>query len=646
RFSRQRSVSLFMTLLAAWKALLGRVSGQSVIRVGTPVANRRSVEIEELIGLFVNTLVLATDLGGPPSFSALLGRVRETCLEAQDHQDAPFDRLVEELVRQRDLSRSPLFQVLFALQNAPGASAELPDLVLTHLPGEAGSAQFDLSLQLEEGPAGLSAQLDYSTDLFDAATVERLAAQYQALLAAALAAPDAGVSELPLLPAAEAQQLLEWGGVKAAPVEADTLAALFEARVRQEPGARAVTCEGSELTYGELNARANRLAHRLRHLGVGPEVRVGLCVGRSLDLVVGVLGIVKAGGAYLPLDPSYPQERLTFLVEDAGAQVVVGMEEALAELPLGGTAVHLDGPELEGYPETDPPAFAEAGNAAYVIYTSGSTGRPKGVVVPQANVIRLFQATEPWFGFGPEDVWTLFHSSAFDFSVWEIWGALLHGGRLVVVPWAVSRTPAAFHALLAGERVTVLNQTPTAFAELQRVDAELARGGALSPLRLVIFGGEALVASRLAGWFARHGEKRPRLVNMYGITETTVHVTYRPLSAEDATGRVAQGSIIGAPIPDLGVHVLDAFGRLAPIGVPGELVVGGAGLARGYLGRPELTAERFVPDPFCAGPEPGARLYRSGDLGRFLPTGGLEYLGRIDHQVKIRGFRVEPGEIE
>src|SRR6185295_7759974 len=387
RFSRQRSVSLFMTLLAAWKALLGRVSGQPVIRVGTPVANRRGVEIEELIGLFVNTLVLATEVAaGSPSFSALLGRVRETCLEAQDHQDAPFDRLVEELVRERDLSRSPLFQVLFVLQNAPGASAELPDLVLTHLPGEGAYAMFDLSLQLEEDSAGLSARLDYSTDLFDAATVERLARHFQTLLAAAVTAPERGIAELPLLSAAEVRQLAEWGGAQVEHEVEGTLPALFEAQVKKTPGALAVACEGSELTFGELNARANRLAHRLRQLGVGPEVRVGLCVERSLELAAGVLGILKAGGVYLPLDPSYPRERLAFLIEDSGAQVLVGTAGSVATLPVPpeGIVVCLDGTGAEALgrcPQTDPPAVTQADDGAYVIYTSGSAGRPKGVAV-------------------------------------------------------------------------------------------------------------------------------------------------------------------------------------------------------------------------------------------------------------------------
>ncbi|HJX27269.1 MAG TPA: amino acid adenylation domain-containing protein, partial [Thermoanaerobaculia bacterium] len=396
------------------------------------------------------------------------------------------------------------------------------------------------------------------------------------------------------------------------------------------------------LSYGELSRRSNQLARRLRDLGVGPESRVALCLDRSLDLVLGILGVLKAGGAYVPLDPGYPRERLAYMIEDSGARVVVGTAESIAALPDTPEAILLDvhREALEALPFGDLEPWGDGASLAYVIYTSGSTGQPKGALVTHGNAVRLFEATRDWFGFGGRDVWTLFHSYSFDFSVWEIWGALLHGGRLVVVPYEVSRSPERFLDLLASEKVTVLNQTPSAFAELERIDQE--RGGVATDLRLVIFGGEALDLPSLAPWFARHGEERPRLVNMYGITETTVHVTYRPLRTTDAHGERRGG--IGAPIPDLGLYVLDPWLRPAPVGVPGELVVGGAGLARGYLGRPELTAERFVPDPVSG--RAGARLYRSGDLGRFLPDGDVEYLGRIDQQVKIRGFRIELGEIQ
>jgi amino acid adenylation domain-containing protein len=648
--SHRHGATLFMTLLAGFAGLLQRITGEDDLVVGTPIAGRTRMELEPLIGFFVNTLVLRLDLSGDPGFVGVLGRARETTLAAYAHQEVPFERLVEELAPERDLSRPPLVQVLFVLQNAPLRPLELPGLALTASPVSTGTAKLDLTCTLTETERGLEGTLEYSRDLFEAPTMARLTGFFLRLLTAAVAEPQRRLSELPLLSAVERQQIREWGtaGMEAEPGAQETLAALFEARVRQAPGATAVSCEGCGLSYGELNVRANRLAHRLRQSGVGPEVRVGLCVERSPELLVGVLGIVKSGGAYLPLDPSSPRERLALLVEDAGARVLVATERTLTSLPQSGITICLDGAagaELARWPETDPPAVAAADHAAYVIYTSGSTGRPKGVLVTHANVVRLLRATEAWLGFGPHDVWTLFHSYTFDFSVWEIWGALFYGGRLVMVPYLVSRTPESFYDLLAGEGVTVLNQTPTAFAELLRVDEDPARSGALAGLRLVIFGGEALVPSRLSPWFARHGDERPRLVNMYGITETTVHVTYRPLGVADAQSGPGQRSVIGRPIPDLSVHVVDPTGSLAPIGVPGELVIGGDGLSRGYLGRPDLTAERFVPDALC-GAGPGSRLYRSGDRVRFLPTGELEYLGRLDHQVKIRGFRIEPGEIE
>ncbi|HEY4575860.1 MAG TPA: amino acid adenylation domain-containing protein, partial [Thermoanaerobaculia bacterium] len=396
----------------------------------------------------------------------------------------------------------------------------------------------------------------------------------------------------------------------------------FEAQVDRAPEAVAVSADGEPLTYRDLDAWANRIARHLQASGVRPGDRVALRLERSAGMVAALLGVLKAGAAYVPIDPAYPEERIAFTLEDSGAALLL----AAADLAAAGScgARRLEVPVAPDLP-------------AYVIYTSGSTGRPKGVVVTHANAARLFTATDPWLNFGSEDVWTLFHSYAFDFSVWEIWGALLYGGRLVVVPYWVSRSPEAFHALLREERVTVLNQTPSAFRQL--IWAAEGRPADLA-LRYVIFGGEALEPASLAPWVARYGDQKPRLINMYGITETTVHVTYRPLGTADLAG----GSRIGQPIPDLAVHLLDAGLQPVPVGVPGEIHVGGAGLAQGYLHRPDLTAARFVPDPFAG--RPGARLYRSGDLARRLAGGDLEYLGRADQQVKIRGFRIELGEIE
>jgi amino acid adenylation domain-containing protein len=412
----------------------------------------------------------------------------------------------------------------------------------------------------------------------------------------------------------------------------------FVAQARLRPDAVALRCEGAALSYGELDRRSNQLARALRRRGIGPESLVGLLVERSFDMLVGILGILKAGGAYVPLDPAYPEERLAYMVADARVQLVV-THAHLAALAGDAALLRLDHDRDRGGDESDAPVPWPAApeQTAYVIYTSGSTGKPKGVQIEHRQIARLFSGTEAWYRFGEHDTWTLFHSFAFDFSVWEIWGALAYGGRLVVVPSTVTRDAIAFRRLLVEERVTVLNQTPSAFHQL--IEADQRAPDPLS-LRLVIFGGEALDLAALRPWYARHADDAPRLVNMYGITETTVHVTYRPLSAEDADH--GGGSPIGAAIPDLTLHVLDERGRPVSPGVIGELFVGGAGLARGYLRRPELSAARFVPSPVGD----GERLYRTGDLVRLLADDTLDYCGRADHQVKIRGFRIELGEIE
>jgi amino acid adenylation domain-containing protein len=419
---------------------------------------------------------------------------------------------------------------------------------------------------------------------------------------------------------------------------------LFAVQVAARRNEIAVRCGDEQLTYGELDERSNRLAHYLQCLGVGPESLVALYLERGSHMVVAILGVIKAGGAYVPIELAYPAERRRFILEDAKPLVVLTDQKLMNGLPQhSGTTVCLDseGTAIAHHSVESAPSSAKPENAAYVIYTSGSTGKPKGVVVTHFNVARLFRSTEHWFHFSSSDVWTLFHSFAFDFSVWEMWGALLYGGKLVVVPYAMSRSPAAFHQLLVDERVTVLNQTPSAFRQLIWADEASSRNRELS-LRWVIFGGEALELQSLKPWLERHGDQRPRLVNMYGITETTVHVTYRPITREDLeTGR---GSVIGDPIPDLAVLILDEQFRPCPIGVPGEIFVSGAGVARGYLNRPQLNTEKFIPDLQHSGT--GERWYRSGDLARRRPDGDLEYLGRVDHQVKIRGFRVELGEIE
>ncbi|MFI5866433.1 amino acid adenylation domain-containing protein [Streptomyces sp. NPDC051546] len=689
----------YMLMLAAFQIVLGRYTGTDDVLVGTPVAGRNRKEFQDTVGLFVNTLVIRADLSGNPAFRIHLERVRDTVLDAQDHQDLPFERVVDRIAPGRTGEDAPLFHAMFGLHDEDGMTGGLPGPKARLLEGPAGTAKFDVTFDVVRSGGATSCRLEYRADLFEASTIEQFGRHFARLLDAATDHPELPLDSLPMLSGEERDGIGSSltvdaprpprGALPQTPGELRCVHELFADHAARTPEAVALVHEGVSLTYRELDTRANRLAHRLRALGVGPDTLVGLCLPRSADLVVGLLGILKAGGAYLPLDPDNPPERLRHIIGDARLAHVVGTTATrdlwdapapaagppAADLPAAdsttagpphASALHTvdllaDAPLLAAQPDTAPQTGVTPDHLAYVIYTSGSTGLPKGTLVPHSNVTRLFSATDHWFGFGPEDVWTLFHSIAFDFSVWELWGALAHGGRLVVVPYGTSRSPEEFHRLLRAERVTVLNQTPSAFYQLARVDEEhhrtgdgsSATGSQLS-LRHVVFGGEALDVAALAGWFARHGDTAPRLVNMYGITETTVHVTYRPLTARDA--EEGRGSVIGVPIPDLRLHLLDARGRTVPRGAVGELYVAGAGLARGYLRRPELTAERFPTVPADgtsgrvadapAGLAAGERLYRTGDLARALPDGDLEYLGRIDHQVKLRGFRIELGEVE
>jgi amino acid adenylation domain-containing protein/FkbM family methyltransferase len=639
--SQQQGVTLYMTMVAAFKTLLHRYTGQDDLVIGTGTTSYQSPEFKGLLGYFLNTLVLRTDLSQNPTFHELLMRVREVTLSALAHNDVPFEYVVKELHPERNLSQNPIFQVLLTF--VPSTPTLSSGWTLTQMEVDTDTSKFDLYLELDDQQEGLISRFVYNTDLFDASTIANMAGHWQILLESIVANPMQCLSELSILTEAERQQLLsEWNDTAVTSPGHQCLHQLFESQVERIPDAAAVMFEGEYLTYRELNNRANQLAHHLQKLGVGPDVMVGICVERSLEMVVGILGILKAGGAYVPLDPASPQERLSFILTDTQTPVLLTRQHLITQLPeYEGRLVRLDADweKISTESMENPASEVLAENLVYVIYTSGSTGKPKGVLVTHTNVVRLFESTYDWYHFDEHDVWTLFHSYAFDFSVWEFWGALLYGGRLVVVPHFVSRSPEAFYNLLCTEQVTVLNQTPSAFYQLIQVEKTAVQNLAL---RLVIFGGEALEFQRLKLWFDRHEERTPQLVNMYGITETTVHVTYYPLSAADL--RSSSGSFIGCPIPDLQIYILDKYQQLVPIGVVGEIYVGGAGLARGYLNRPELTAERFISHSF--GKEPAQRLYKTGDLARFLPNGGIEYLGRIDHQVKIRGYRIEPGEIE
>ncbi|WP_457861704.1 amino acid adenylation domain-containing protein [Pseudomonas aeruginosa] len=648
RVAQQEGATAFALLLASFQALLYRYSGQADIRVGVPIANRNRVETERLIGFFVNTQVLKADLDGRMGFDELLAQARQRALEAQAHQDLPFEQLVEALQPERSLSHNPLFQVLFNYQSEArgnGQAFRFDELQMESVQFDSRTAQFDLTLDLTDEEQRFCAVFDYATDLFDASTVERLAGHWRNLLRGIVANPRQRLGELPLLDAPERRQTLsEWNPAQRECVVQGTLQQRFEEQARQRPQAVALILDEHRLSYGELNARANRLAHCLIARGVGADVPVGLALERSLDMLVGLLAILKAGGAYLPLDPAAPEERLAHILDDSGVRLLLTQGHLLERLPrqAGVEVLAIDGLVLDGYAESDPLPTLSADNLAYVIYTSGSTGKPKGTLLTHRNALRLFSATEAWFGFDERDVWTLFHSYAFDFSVWEIFGALLYGGRLVIVPQWVSRSPEDFYRLLCREGVTVLNQTPSAFKQLMAVACSADMATQQPALRYVIFGGEALDLQSLRPWFQRFGDRQPQLVNMYGITETTVHVTYRPVSEADLEGGLV--SPIGRTIPDLSWYILDRDLNPVPRGAVGELYIGRAGLARGYLRRPGLSATRFVPNPFPGGA--GERLYRTGDLARFQADGNIEYIGRIDHQVKVRGFRIELGEIE
>ncbi|MGI5152392.1 amino acid adenylation domain-containing protein [Plantactinospora sp. CA-294935] len=644
--AQRHDATLFMVLLTGYQALLSRYTGGTDIPVGTVVSGRNRPELSRLIGYGINSLVMRARWDSDITFGELLAANRQTVLAAFDHQEVPFGQLVDELQPERDMSRTPLFQVAFTMHESGAGGYAMPGLAVSPLDALSQVSRFDVTLQIQEGAdGGLRAHLEYATALFDGSTMRRMGGHLVRLLQAAVADPGRALSAVDLLDDAERAEVT---GV-ADPFRIDavpptrTVHQVFEERVATAPDAVAVAFEGTELTYAEVNARANRLAHRLRALGAGPESLVGVCLERGIDLVPTLLGVLKSGAAYLPLDPAQPVDRLGFMVGDAGASVIV-TQSSLAGTVAGfsaGAVVNLDEEDLSGLPAENPVPLSGPENLIYVIYTSGSTGRPKGVCLTHANVLRLLTVGETHYRFSAADVWPLFHSYAFDVSVWELWGALLYGGRLVVVPREVTRVPDEFLELLVRERVTVLNQTPSAFRSLVGFARDDDPRLAALELRAVVFAGEKLEMAELAPWTDRFGLDRPALLNMYGITETTVHSSFHQVRPQDITD---PGNPVGYPLGDLRIYLLDQYGNLVPVGVPGEIHVGGPGVARGYLKRPELTAQRFVPDPFAV--EPGARMYRSGDLARRRPDGGLDFLGRIDDQVQIRGYRVELGEIE
>jgi amino acid adenylation domain-containing protein len=643
---RQEGVTRFMTLLAAFKVLLYRYTSQDDLIVGTPIANRNRLETEGLIGFFVNALVLRTDLSGNPSFREILRRVREVCLGAYGHQDLPFDRLVEELHVKRDLSRNPLFQVMFVLHNVSLRTIELPGLTLSPVEGDSETAHFDLTLQILDTEQGLTAAFVYNTDLFEAGTIARMLGNFQTLLEGIVADPEQRLSDLPLLTETERQQLLvEWNDTKTDNPQDLCIHQLFEAQVERTPDAIAVMFEAEQLTYGELNRRANQLAHHLRALGVGPEVLVAICLERSLEMVIGLLGILKAGGAFVPLDPAYPKERLAFMLKDAQAPVLLTQERLVAGLPEhDAKVICLDsGWETIAQESGENPGsstFLE--NLAYVIYTSGSTGQPKGVLVSHGSIAGHCRNAQRCYELDSRDVILQFASLSFDVSLEEILPTLIVGARLVIMGTNVW-PPAEFHRKISEFGLTVLNLPTAYWQELAREWAGVLELVPNIQPRLFIVGGDTMLPEVLKLW-QRTPVNSIRLLNAYGPTETTITATAFEIAPRPGGNAADQRVPIGRPLANRAIYILDQHGNPVPIGVHGHLHIGGAGLACGYLNQPELTAEKFIPDPFSA--TPGARMYKTGDLARYRPDGNIEFLGRADHQVKIRGFRIELGEIE
>jgi amino acid adenylation domain-containing protein len=628
--SQREGVTLFMTLLAGWQALLSRYSGQTDVSVGTPIANRTRAELEGLIGFFVNTLVLRTDLSGSPSFRELLGRVRETALGAYAHQDLPFETLVEAVQPTRDLKHTPLFQVMFVLDNSPRDPVVLDGLTLAPVEAESGVSRFDMTLLATETADGLAGSVQYSTDLFDASTIDRMLGHWERLLAAVAADPARPVSSIPLLDDAERAQVVGAWNHTAAPFAAERCAhEIVAAHAALRPDAEALRFEGRSVSYGELDARANRLAHHLRSLGVEPDSLVGVCAERSPELIVALLAAMKAGGAYLPLDPAYPADRLRFMLEDAKPAVLLTTEQAGGALPATGVPtfrLDADAHLLAALPTTTPDTTASPESLAYVIYTSGSTGRPKGALLEHQGLANLVGAQRRLFGIEPGRRVLQFASPSFDASVWETFMALGNGATLVLAPRDVLASPEELAGVLRREAVTTVTLPPSMLRNLSDRD--------LTALDTIIVAGERCPRELVERWAPGR-----RFFNAYGPTETTVCATVAQCDPSDL-----RSPSIGRPLPNVTAHVLDTAMQPVPVGVPGELWVGGVALARGYHDRPELTAERFVPDPFSD--DVTARLYRTGDLVRRRADGEIEFLGRVDEQVKIRGFRIELGEVE
>jgi len=644
--SRQQGVTLFMTLLAAFQTLLYRYTGQEDIAVGSPIAGRNRREIEELIGFFVNTLVLRTDLSGDPSFLEVLGRVRESSLEAYAHQDVPFEKLVEELQPTRNLSQNPLFQVMFILQNAPREALEFAGLTMSSVKIDSTKAKFDLTLSIQNEGEGLRGSLQYSSDLFNLETITRMLGHFRNLLEGIVANPEQRISEIPLLTEAERHQLLvEWNDTRRDYPKDKCIHQLFEEQVERTPEAAAVVFEDQQLTYRELNNRANQLAHYLQKLGVSPEVLVGICLERSLEMIVALLGILKAGGVYVPLDPGYPKERLAFMLQDTQADVLMTQERLVQVLPHHRAqlvCLDADWEKFIQQSSENPLRQTTAEDAAYVIYTSGSTGKPKGVLVSHGSIANHCVDIQRYYELDEKDRVLQFASLNFDASIEQILPTLISGATLVLRGSEVW-TPEELQTKILDSELTVVNLPTAYWHHVAQAWADGSESIASHGLRLVIVGGEGMSPNALRLW-QQTPLNRVRLLNAYGPTETTITATSFEISPDYSTDTPSRMIPIGRPLGNRKIYILDRYGNPVPIGEAGELHIGGDGLARGYLNRPELTAEKFIGNPFSN--DGAARLYKTGDRARYLPDGNIEFLGRMDNQVKLRGYRIELGEIE
>jgi len=645
--AEQQQVTLFMILLACFDVLLYRYSGENSIVVGTPCSGRHFSELENLIGCFVNTLAIKVDMDDHHSFIEVLKKVKESTMGAYDNQDVPFEEILSQLNIPYDTNISPLFQVMFVMNSNLDKSLQMQGLDTKEIELQTKTSKYDLVLYAQgQENTSLLLNFEYDSNLFTPSTMKRMADHFIELLSHILSDPHKDIAYIQYLTQPELnkfQQMMHYES-ESMLSQNTTLVSLFQNQVVKYPTKIAVTYEDESLTYEELNQQANKVAHYLIERGVKPDMLVCLCVDRSIDMMVLILAILKAGGAYVPIDPTYPQHRINYILNDTRATILLTQDKLRAQFKEHlNIVITIDklNDEVATKSSANPEAISNSASLAYVIYTSGSTGNPKGVLITHFNVCRLFSKTQDYYGFNENDHWSLFHSYAFDFSVWEMWGALLYGGRLAIVPYLVSRSPELFYEFLIKHEITVLNQTPSAFGQLITHDALKAQDNL--HLRYVIFGGEALSPLMLSPWFNRHGDSKPKIINMYGITETTVHVTYCEITAETLAKK--QGSVIGKQIEDLCLIILDRNRQPVAIGVKGELYVGGAGLANGYLNQPQLTADRFIDQPIHQNSRVG-RWYRTGDLARHLTDGNIEYLGRLDQQVKLRGFRIELGEIE